>query len=230
MVKCNHRLHNQYEHIEQQVFTAEESDSSLLYPLLATEAIAMKEKLSKYAHSILPGGKYWESDPDTEAILKQLKPNNDLCESILGLNDYLTTAVPNLHQLSRSNLIEVKKNKTMEWFQLLSKEQQHSIVKLAVHRKAEVAKRYKEEEASRSLQRRENMVREKRRRDALEQRAKKEKVRLSNLHLITTAKELKQALCEIDSQSLSSKKKCEKKRAIIREQLNIRKKSTESGN
>ena len=184
----------------------------------------MKEKLCKYAHSMLPGGKYWEPDPGTKAVLQQLKPSNDLCESILGLNDYLTTAIPNLHQLSRSNLIQVKKNKTIEWFKQLSKERQHSIVELAVRRRAEVAKRYKEEEAIRSLQRREKMLRDKRRRDAFEQRAKMEKMRLSNLHLITTTDELKHALCEIDSQSLSSKKKCEKKRAIIREQLNIRKK------
>ena len=65
----------------------------------------MKEKLSKY-----PGGKYWEPDPDTKAVLQQLRPSNDLCESILGLNDSLSTAISNLHQLSHSNLIEVKKN------------------------------------------------------------------------------------------------------------------------
>ena len=67
------------------------------------------------------------------------------------------------------------------------------------------------------------MVRDKYRRDVLEQRAKEERARLSKLHLITT-EELKQALSEIDCQSLSSKKKCEKKHSLIREQLNIRKK------
>ena len=139
---------------------------------------------------MLPGGKYWEPDPDTKALLQQLKSSNDLCESILGLNDFLTTAIPNLHQLSCSNLIQVKKNKTIEWFKQLSKERQHSIVELAVRRRAEVAKRYKEEEAIRSLQRHEKMLRDKRRRDAFEQRAKMEKTRLSNLHLITTTDEL----------------------------------------
>lgn len=222
--KCNHRLHNLYDHIEQQIFTADESDSTLLYPLLATGAAAMKEKLCKYAHAMLSGGKYWETDADTEAVLRHLKPSNDLCESILGLNDYLTTAIPNLHQLSRSNLIQVKKNKTIEWFQQLSKEQQHSVVELAIHRRAEVAKQYKDQEAIRRVQRREKMLCEKRQRDAREQRAIKERERLSNLHLITTTNELKHALSEIDSQSLSSKKKCEKKRALVREQLNIRKK------
>ena len=219
--KCNHRLHNLYKPLEEQIFTEEESDSSLLYPLLATGASAMKDKLCKYAHSLLPGGKYWEADPAIEAVLRQLKPSNDLCESILGLNDYLTTAIPNLHQLSRSNLIQVKKNKTIQWFQQLPKKQQHSIVELAINRRAEVAKRYKEEEAIRSLKRREKMVRDIYRRDVLEQRAKEERARLSNLHLITT-EELKQALSEIDCQSLSSKKKCEKKHSLIREQLNMK--------
>ena len=124
---------------------------------------------------MLPGGKYWEPDQCTKAVLQ---PSNDLCESILGLNDHLTTAIPNLHQLS--NLIQVKKNKTIEWFR------QHSIVELAVRRSAEVAKRYKEEEAIRSLQRREKMLRDKHRRDAF---LRWKKMRLSNLHLITTTDE-----------------------------------------
>ena len=42
-------------------------------------------------------------------ILQTLKPNNNLSESILGLNDYLTTAIPNMLQVAHSNLIEIKK-------------------------------------------------------------------------------------------------------------------------
>ena len=76
----------------------------------------MNTKLTTYAKNQLPGGKYWKPEPAIKAILKQLKPNNDVCESILGLNDYLTTAIPNLHQLIRSNMIQVKKNETMQWF------------------------------------------------------------------------------------------------------------------
>ena len=93
--KCNHRLHHMYEYVEEEVFMAGESDLGLLYPLISTGALAMREKLCTYASSMLPGRKYWEPDPATEAVLQQLKPNNDLCESILGLNDYLTTAIPN---------------------------------------------------------------------------------------------------------------------------------------
>ena len=218
--KFNHRLHSLYKFIEEVIFLVEESDVSLLYPLLVTGASAMREKLCTYAHAMLPGGKYWEPDLATESILRQLKPNNDLCESILGLNDYLTTAIPNLSQLSRSNLVQVKKNKTIQWFQQLPREQQHSVVELAVQKRAQVAKQHKEEEAIQSIQRREKMVHDKCRRDALEQRAKEEREKLSRLHLITSTKELEQALSEIDELP----NKCEKKRALIKEQVNIWKK------
>ena len=133
--KCNHRLHPLYKFIEEVTFLHEESDVRLLYPLLVSGVAAMREKLCTYAHAMLPGGKYWEPDLATKNILQQLKPTNDLCESILGLNDYLTTAIPNLSQLSRSNLIQVKKNKTIEWLQQLPREQQHSVIDLALQKK-----------------------------------------------------------------------------------------------
>ncbi len=70
----------------------------------------MKDKLCSYAADQLPGGCYWEpEDKEGEVILSELRPSNDVCESILGLNDYLTTAIPNLHQMARSNLVQVKK-------------------------------------------------------------------------------------------------------------------------
>ena len=40
--------------------------------------------------------------------------NNNVCETILGLNDYLSMVVPNLHQMSKSNLVQAKKNQTMK--------------------------------------------------------------------------------------------------------------------
>ena len=110
--KINHRLHPMYKPVEQRLFEQDEWDASLLYPLLTAGIAQMKEKLGTYAQNQLPGGKYWAP----EAILREIKPNNDLCESILGLSDYLATAIPNMHQMSRSNLIQAKKNKTMQWF------------------------------------------------------------------------------------------------------------------
>ena len=108
--RVNHRLHSRYKPVEEQIFKVDEWDGTLLLPLLAVGATEMNSKLITYAKNQLPGGKYWNPEPAVEATLKRLKPNNDLCESILGLNDYLTT-IPNLHQLTRSNMIQVKKNK-----------------------------------------------------------------------------------------------------------------------
>ena len=63
-----------------------------------------------------PWGIYWNvEDPVVKKELTKLMPSNDLCESILGLNDYLTTAIPNLNQMSWSNLVEIQKNHTIQW-------------------------------------------------------------------------------------------------------------------
>ena len=73
----------------------------------------MNAKVSSYyAENQLPGGRYWDPEPDVQTILKSLKPNNDLCESILGLNDHLSIVMPNLHQMFKSNLVQAKKNGT----------------------------------------------------------------------------------------------------------------------
>ena len=67
-------------------------------------------------------------------------------ESILGLNDYLSMVMPNLHQMSKSNLIQVKKNKTMQWLNALPSDQQHDIVELARTSRIQVKKDYKSAE------------------------------------------------------------------------------------
>ena len=67
----------------------------------------MKEKLDSYAVDQLPGGRYWNPDKQVRDTLYKFPPSNDVCESILGFNDYLTTVVPNLHLMSRSNLMQL---------------------------------------------------------------------------------------------------------------------------
>ena len=61
------------------------------------------------------------------------------------------------------------------------------------------------------------------RRDALLQRAMKEREKLSTLHLITSADELRNALSKVDCEDISVKKKTERKPALLRDQI-IRKK------
>lgn len=93
----------------------------------------MREKLCTYAQNQLPGGKYWDpSEANIRHILRELKPSNDLCESILGLNDYLTKAIPNLNQIARSNLVQVK-NKTVKWLHDLP-EEELKVIDLAVEK------------------------------------------------------------------------------------------------
>ena len=76
-------------------------DCDDLTALLIKGASKMNENLSSYAQDQFPGGCYWEPDKQMQDILRDLKPSNDVCESILGLNDYLTTAIPNLHQMAQ---------------------------------------------------------------------------------------------------------------------------------
>ena len=75
----------------------------------------MMEKLINYKADHLPGGRYWEPSGEVREILASLKPHNDSSESVLGMNDWLTTAFPSMHQQTRSTLIEMSTNKTVEW-------------------------------------------------------------------------------------------------------------------
>ena len=72
--------------------------------------------------------------------------------------------MPNLHQMSKSNLVQAKKNKTMQWLHALPSGQQHSIVELARKRRVQVKKSYKSAEEDRQKLRQEKMIKEKNRR------------------------------------------------------------------
>ena len=220
--KLNHRLHPSYESIEEVIFSRSEHDEDL-YQLLASGASKMNAKLSSYAENQLPGGRYWDPKPEVESILKSLKPNNDVCESILGLNDYLSIVMPNLHQMSKSNLVQAKKNKTVQWLGTLPSDQQHTIVDLARKNRRQVKKAYQSAEDDRRKFRQDKMIREKNRRDALQKRAAEERDKLSKMHVITSVEELKGVLSEIDEESISTAKKGQKKRTLIKGQLKIRK-------
>ena len=77
---------------------------------------------------------------------------------ILGLNDYLTTALPNLHQVARSNLIQVKKNQSLKWLNELSDHQQSSIIDLAVKRREAVNLESRQRSEQIASQRKERMI------------------------------------------------------------------------
>ena len=222
--KVNHRVHSKYLPIQERLFQVDEWDERLLLPLISVGASTMKCKLCTHAQKQLPGGMYWEPEPKLKTVLQVLKPNNDLCESILGLNDHLTTAVPNMIQLTRSNLVEVKKNKTLQWFDQLPKAKKDIVVDMAVKRRVQVMKEYNEEKEQQKKQRMAKMLREKQRREALKKQADVEIAKLSKLHMITCPDELNKALSDIDHSDISAAQKRSKKLSLLREQVNIRKK------
>lgn len=68
------------------------------------------------------------------------------------------------------------------------------------------------------------MIREKNRsRDTLQKRTAEEKERLSKIHVVTSVEELTSVLSEIDEESISTAKKGQKKCALLKEQIRIRK-------
>ena len=143
--KFNHRIRKKSKIIHKSIFSQDAWDATLLFPLVVAGAAAMEIKLSNYAQTQVPGGIYWNAEPEIEAILKELEPSNDICESILGLNDYLSVAIPNMLQETRSNLVEVKRNKTMQWLDVLPKEKQDKVLEMAVENRRKVSKQCKEQ-------------------------------------------------------------------------------------
>ena len=136
--KTNHCQHSKSRAVYVKLFAQNKSDSVSLYPLLIAGAVAMRDKLCTYAQDQLPGRKYWDpTEANIRHILRELKPSNDLCESILRLNDYFTKVILNLNQMACSNLVQVK-NKTVKWLHDLPEEEQLKVIDLAVEKREEV--------------------------------------------------------------------------------------------
>lgn len=185
--KVNHRLRN--ECIWEHLFTESSFDETPL-SIISAGATSMKTKLMSYASSYLPGGEFWEPDPDIRTVLSTIKPTNDICESILGLNDYLSTAIPNFDQAARSTLVAVKKNKTIKWLDDLPESKQDDITLLAMMSRHQIKALDKKEQDELQLKRQELMLRAKNRREFLERKAAMEREKLSEIHVITSVVEL----------------------------------------
>lgn len=220
--KLNHRLKSPV--VYDVLFEDVNVDASYLQSLLVKGATSMLEKLCSYAADQLPGGRYWNPDKEIQDVLCQLHPSNDVCESVLGLNDYLTTAVPNLHQMSRSNLVQLKKNKTMKWLSQLPNEKQTAVIDMAVKQRRQVKQTYNEEQTARVEHRKQAMIKDHAKREAMKKRLYDLKQKLSQLHLITTSQELTEELLKIDMKNVSATRKRSLKMDILKTQVRIRKK------
>lgn len=94
------------------------------------------------------------------ADLVMLSKSNDLKKSVLDMNqhylevklmpsnDFCDYPLPNLHQVARSNLVEVKKNKTLQWLHNLSDDHQLKVIDLAVESRQIVQKECSEADDS----------------------------------------------------------------------------------
>ena len=65
--------------------------------------------------------------------------------------------MPNMHQMTCSNLVEVNKNKTIQWINHLLEDQFKTVVSYAMQKRGQVRLEYCE---ARSKQQREQMVQE----------------------------------------------------------------------
>lgn len=80
----------------------------------------------------------WNPSAETRKALDRIPPTNDLCEGILGLNDWIQKRTPNMGQRTVSGMLEILKNATMPWFCKQSRDFRDQIITLAKKRSEEV--------------------------------------------------------------------------------------------
>ena len=131
------------------------------------------------------------------------------------------TAVRNLDQAARSNMVQAKKNKTIKWLNSLPEDCQSSVVSLAMEERKSVARKLKAGEQERAAQRQQAMMKAHHQREALKAKRQAEKEKLSQQHLITCVDELSAVMSEIEDKDCTAASKKSRKLAVIRTQLNV---------
>ena len=76
--KLNHRLRSKYVPIQQMLY--QDACDSSLSSLVHGASKAMSKKLESYKKDYLPGGRYYDSNLETQTILSKLQPHNDKTE------------------------------------------------------------------------------------------------------------------------------------------------------
>jgi hypothetical protein len=66
-------------------------NQSLLLSMVVEASKAMSLKLQTYKEESLPGGQYFDPNPEVKFVLSELQPHNDKTESVFGANDWLNT-------------------------------------------------------------------------------------------------------------------------------------------
>lgn len=182
------------------------------------------EKLINCKADHLPGRRYWEPSGEVREILASLKPHNDSSESVLGMNDWLTTAFPSMHQQTRLTLIEMSTNKTVEWLAKQPSDRRNLITSFAVSkRKRSQKQRHQAQQALEEayLRQREAAVAKAK---VKESKKAKEKELLQEEVMIQSVEVLEQTLRAIQNLSLLEKVKSSEIQKLVKKQLQIRSK------
>ena len=124
--KLNHRLRSKYVPIQQMLY--QDACDSSLSSLVHGASKAMSKKLESYKRDHLPGGRYYDSDLETQIILSKT-------ESVFGTNDWLHRILPNMAQETCTAMIEFSYNSTMDWLKNQGKEQKRTLVALVQKRR-----------------------------------------------------------------------------------------------
>ena len=185
----------------------------------------MRCKLHVFAKDYLPSGKYWDPPDDIKGILQQIRPSNDICESILGLNDWLqSTIMTNVSQRTKRNLIEAKKNKSLPWLDIQATEEQHKVIEMATKHRETVKNESKKHMASIKDQRQQSMMKTITKQKDREMRLEHLKCELSSVLIVIDKDHLDSILKEIDDDKhMDGSQKVDKKRELLKMQLKIRK-------
>ena len=142
--ETNHRTGHALCCIYDRLLSTDDWDNTLLFPRIAAAAEAMAKTLQSYKQDQLPGGTYWDPNDHTKAVHRQLKPNNDICESLLGLKDWISAPLVNAKQHTKTALIESKRNKTMAWLNEFTTKD--AVINLAVKEREAVQKESRDQE------------------------------------------------------------------------------------
>ena len=97
------------------------------------------------------------------------------------------------------------------------------VIHVAVKQRCQVKQTYNEEQTARAEHRKQAMIKDHAKREAMKKRLYEEKQKLSRLHLITTSQELKEELQKIDMKAISPAIKRSLKMDILKTQVRIRK-------
>ena len=220
----NHRLHPGYIPVRRRLYQPDLFDTLELYPRVQQADETMMEKLMNYKADQLPGGRYWEPTGEIREIMASLKPHNDNSESVLGMNDWLTTTFPNMHQQTRSTLIEMSTNKTIEWLAKQPSDRRNLVTDFATSKRKESQKQ--RHQAQQALE--EEYLRQ---REAAVAKAKvkegkkaRQKELLQEEVMIQSVEVLEQTIRVIQNLSLPERVKSSEIQKLVETQLQIRSK------